>query len=88
MTLRSVSNPTPYIACVLAAGEAQDRMNLARRPMSVTSFPAGFGRQDAYAVPCAADFDLTAREVGMWGRLRADGLSPQDAADVVKAARL
>lgn len=29
MSLRRVSNPEPYIACVLAAGEAKDRMTWA-----------------------------------------------------------
>lgn len=76
----------PMVACVLAAGEAQHR--LAIRSLSAPR-KARMGRPGAVEelLPCPADFGLSAHEAGMWGRLRADGLSDQDAADAVKAAR-
>jgi hypothetical protein len=68
----------PIIKSVLSAAEASDRLE--------KHYRKGFGR-DCDTLPSAADLGLTAKEAGWWGRLRAEGLSPEDAADVVKAAR-
>lgn len=86
MRVLSEAEAAPLIACVVAAGEVQHRLGLAR----INAPRLGkMGARPAVErdFPCGADYGLTGREVGWWGRLRAEGLSDKDAADVVKAAR-
>jgi hypothetical protein len=74
------------IASLAAVAAAQHRIAL-REIDAIRAARMGARPATERQTPCPADYGLAAREGGMWGRLRAQGLSDKDAADVVKAAR-
>lgn len=72
------------IACVQGAAEAQDRMRDAEAPRVNLPF---HWHSRPYDATSPAYHGISASERGQWDRLRAQGFSGYDAANIIKDAR-